>query len=422
MKEKIFNIVRTATFYQTGFVTAATITNGFLGLVFYWLLARFFDPATLGFYVVFATAAGLVSDVFTIGTDTGVVNFVGKYIKSDKEKAFRFLKIALETKVIVSILVLVIGWFLVPVVAVNFLGKPELTSALRFALVGATAWLFFGFSSSGLQSLQKFFEWGALNIFSNLGRLILVYLLFLIGILNINSTIIVYIAFPFVAFLFSFLLLPNFLLVKNESQVAREFFHYNKWVAIFTMIAAVSSRLDVFLVTRLLPLASVGIYSVALTLSSVVPQIVGAVGTVVAPKLAGLDTKEKAIGYLKKLQLFVGGLSGLGVIVGVLVGYVFIRRFYASVYFGSFLPFVILLVAQAIFLFSIPVHLAVIYYFSYPKLFVLVSLVNITIVGGLGWVLIPSFGYVGAALAVLVGNVSNFIIPFVWVVAKFKKE
>lgn len=415
-------VIKTATFRYTSLVGFATIINGVLGFIFFWFLARVFQPDTLGVFMVAVTAASLITDVSTVGTETGVINFVGRFIRTEHEKALRFLKLALEIKIIVSAIVLLLGFVLAPVVASSILGKSQLVLPLRFALFGAVTGLFFAFSTSSLQAIQKFFEWGVVNIFSNAGRLIIVFLLFIFGILTVQSGLIVYIVVPFIAFLFSFLFLPKFLTVRNQTQVFGEFFHYNKWVAIFTLIAAISSRLDTFLITRLMSLGDVGVYSIAVTLTGVVPQLVGAVGTVVAPKLTSFDSREKAIDYLKKLQIFVSGLCVLGILVGIPVGYFFIKGFYGSNYFGSFAPFVILLVAQAVFLFSVPVHMATIYYFSYPKLFVLISIIDLMIILGLGSFLIPSFGYVGAAVTVLAGNISNFIIPFVWVIASFKKK
>ena len=84
-------------------------------------------------------------------------------------------------------------------------------------------------------------------------------------------------------------------------------------------------------------------------------------------------------------------------------------------------PFVILLFAQAVFLVSIPVHTSIFYYFSKPKVFVFVGALHLVLVSFLGWLLISRFGYVGAALTMLVGNIFNFIAPGIWVLKEFKK-
>lgn len=281
--------------------------------------------------------------------------------------------------------------------------------------------LLFSFATFSVQAIQKFLAWSILNISINLLRLLTVALLIYLGLLTLDSTLAVYVFFPFLGFLVGLFILPNFFKVKNEVEVAKRLFSYNIWVAAFTLIAAISSRLDTFLSTRLLSLEEVGIYSVAVNLASIVPQVVFALGTVAAPKLASFNSDKKAVSYLKKLQLFVFGLCGSGLAIGIPLSYFLIPALYGQVYTASIPPLIILLVAQAIFLFSVPVHTGVTYYFGYPKLFVWVSLVHLAIVLGLGWVLISNFGIIGAAWTVLLGSVSNFLIPAIWILRKFRK-
>ncbi len=412
-------IYRSKTVRQSIVTSSSTIINGLLGVAFYILIARVLGPSEFGILVVALTTLTLVSDIATIGTDTGIVKFVGKYFNSDRAKALQFLKLGLELKFFVGLAVLFLGLLIVPFVATNLLGKAELIIPLRFAIVGAFGMLLFSFSTSSLQAIQKFWTWGMVNIFANGLRLAVIFFLSFSNKLNLSGTLTSYIACIFLGFFIALTFLPNFFKAKKERSLAREFFDYNKWIAIFMMIAPISSRLDTYLTTKFLSLSDVGIYGVATSLSAVGSQIVAGITTVVAPKLAGFDTDQKAINYLKKLQILVIGLAVLGIIVGISVSKFAIPFFYGNEYLGSVAPLAVLIVAQAVFLISIPAHSSVIFYFSYPKLFVYISIVHLIITVALGWILIPSFGYIGAALTVLVGNVSNLIIPGVWALKKF---
>lgn len=420
--EKIKVALESKTVRQSAVTSFATIINGLLGVLFYVLTARFLGPENFGILVVSLTALTLVSDIATIGTDTGIVKFVGQYFKKDRNKALKFLKLGLKIKFFVGLSVLILGWFLVPLIAKYLLVKPELIIPLRFAIVGSFVTLLFTFATSSLQAIQKFWTWGAVNIASNALRLGLVAVLISVGFLNVNATLTIYIVCILLGFFVSLLFLPNFFKAKNEGLLAGDFLHYNKWVAVFVTIAALSGRLDTFISTRILSLADVGIYGVATGLASIGSQIVSGIATVVAPKLASMDTDQKAIVYLKKLQLLTLVLAVLAIIVGSAAGYIIIPLFYGQSYISSITPFIILLVAQAIFLISVPAHSSVIFYFSYPKLFVYISLVHLVIIGALGWFMITNFGVVGAAYTVLIGNISNFVIPGVWVLNKFSKK
>ena len=421
MKEKILKIIRTKTLRQSVVTATGTIINGVIGWIFYILVARNLGPSNFGIFSVATATIGLLSSIFNVGVDTGLVRFVGKYISSDKEKAFRFMKLGLKVKIISGVALITIGWFLIPFFAYTVLDKPELLFPLRLSLIGAFGWLLSFFVTSCLQATQKFFSWVGLNIFMTSLRLFAVLGLIYFGISNINFSLYAYIYSPFIGFLLGITFLPKFFKVKDEGSIAKEFFHYNKWVAIFTVIAAISSRLDIYLSTRLLSLSDLGIYSVANNLSSIVSEIVLALATVVAPKLASFVSVIDAKRYLKKLQLFVIALSVFGVAFGIPLSYYVIPKLYGLSYTPSILPFSILLISQAIFLISVPVHTSIYYYFSEPKVFVFVCLGQIILISTLGWYAISTYGYIGAAFTMLVGNLFNFVVPGLWVLNKLKK-
>lgn len=416
------DIIKSKTIYQSFITSSSTIINGLLGVAFYILTARFLGPTAFGILTVSLTTLSLVSDIAAVGTNTGIVKFVGQHFESDRTKALRFLKLGFEVKLVVGMIVLILGFALVPFIATVLLSKPELIGPLRFAIVGSFASLLFTFATSALQAIQKFWTWGAVNVFANVLRVAAVLLLAYLSFLNLNTTLIVYVSCVLFGFFMALLFLPNFYKVKGELSLSREFFHFNKWVAMFVLIAAFSGRLDTYLTTKLLSLRDVGIYGVATSLSAIGSQIVAGITTVVAPKLASFDTEKKAIIYLKKLQLFVAILALLTVIIGIPLSFLIVPLLYGSQYSGSIVPLAILVVAQAIFLFSVPAHSSVIYYFSYPKLFVYISIVHVLIIGILGYTLISRFGYVGASVTVLVGNLSNFVIPAAWALRKFNSR
>ncbi len=412
-------VFKTKTFRQSGITFSGIFISGALGAIFFIILARHLGPVSFGIFSVSIAALTLISDIGNIGTNTGVVRFVGKYIQKEKKKALRFLKLGLKVKIVVWLLLFILGWRLIPWIVEAILRKPELLFPLRLAIIGVGGALLFSFSTFAIQAIQRFWIWSGLHVSINFLRLLGAGLLISLGLLSLESSLIIYIIFLFLGFFLGLLFLPNFLPIKGENKVSREFFSYNKWVALFILIAAISSRLDIFLSTRLLSLKEVGIYSVAISLAAIVPQIVSALATVAAPKLAGFTNVKQAISYLKKLQVFSIGLAVAGILIGIPLAYFLIPVLYGSEYIASIIPFAILLLAQAIFLISVPAHTSVIYYFSYPKLFVWISLGHLLIIAGLGWVLISSYGFIGAALAVLIGNIFNFLVPAIWALRRF---
>jgi len=242
-----------------------------------------------------------------------------------------------------------------------------------------------------------------------------------VGILTSDNVLLIYVLIPFIGFFVGLRLIPvSFLKVKEESSIARDFFKYNKWVAIFLVAAAVGARLDTFISARLLSATEVGIYSAANQLIQIVPQIVVAISTVVAPKMAGMSSIGELVRYMKKVQVLVLGLAILGIVSIPFVVYL-IPLIYGQSYLASVPVFIILLLAYLIFLISVPIHNSVFYYFSYPKLFFYLSIAHATLIGVVGWNLILSMGVMGAAITVLIGQLFNFIVPLIWVLRKIRK-
>ena len=410
----------TSTLRQSGVTFVGTLVNGVFGAVFYILTARALGPASFGLMSVVIAVGTLVATFADFGTDTGIVRFVSASYKTDKLRAYRFIKLALKTKLISGSILTVSGILLSDTIAIVVFQKPELGPGLRIGFTAVFTYLLLGFVVNILKSMQKFFLWSAVQVGANILRLLVIGGMFLLGVLTVTSAVWTYsltlLAGAIVGFIF--LIPKDFLKVSGEGHVAKEFFHYNKWIASFTMVAAVSSRLDVFIAARLLPPAEIGFYSAANQLVYIVPQIVGAIGTVLAPKMAEM-ADGSIVPYLKKTQAMVTALAALGIfgipIVTFLVPYIF-----GSAYLAAIPLFVILLFAMLMFLLSVPANNAVLYYFSYPKLFFLVSLGHLAIMGVLGWVLISSYGIMGAAITVLVGSTFNFIVPVLWVVRKIR--
>lgn len=416
------SILGTATFKQSQITIIGTILNGFLGAVFYILMARFLGVFNFGLLTVSIATLTLIADIVDFGTNTGIVRFVSSSLISEENKSLKFLKLGLEVKFAVWILVIAVGIYLSPFIANNIFNKAELILPLKLVMFGVGGALLFSFATSTLQAFQRYFTWSVVNISANFFRVLLILILVFYQQLTFISGLLVYLFLPFFGFFLTLLFIParKIFTAKDELGIAKEFFTYNFYVALFTLIAALSSRLDTFLTARLLTVQDLGIYGVANQLVQVVPQIVGALGVVAAPKFAGFQSIKQMLVYFKKFQLMVLGLAFLGTFV------IFISPFFIPLIFGveykeTVLPFIILFLAMLVFLISMPLHSSIIYYFGKPQVFVWISIGHLLIISFLGYFLISNYGITGAAMSVLIGTVFNFIAPLSWFLMRLRR-
>ncbi len=419
--EFLEKIIRTKTFEHSVITLLGTGVNGVLGVLFFILLARELGPSEFGLVSVSIVFLTLISDIADLGINTGLINFISKHIHSDTIKVKKFLKLGLESKIFFWFVVLISGWFLSPFIADYFLLKIELIMPLRLALVGVGGAMLFSFTTNSLQALQLYRVWSMLNIGANTFRLLITITLISLLTLTPGSALLTYIAVPFFGFLVGMFFLPKrFLKVKDEFSIAKDFFHFNKWIALSILISAFASRVDTFFLTRLTSFSDVGIYSAASQLTSFLPQITYAIAAVVAPKLGGFASPILAFTYLKKLQLYTLGIAALSLVAIPLAIFV-IPVFYGKSFIESIPVFVILFFSQLIFLLSLPSHQSIFYYFSKPKVLTFVSFFHLLIISLICYFLILKFGVIGAAWGVFIGSLFNLLVPGLYVLKKFRK-
>ncbi len=417
------SIIKTATFKESQITVLGTVINGILGALFYIVLARFLGPSDFGILIVSLTTLVMVADIADIGTNTGLVRFVSSNLSSDREKAYKFLKLSLEVKIIAWFVVLLIFFFLSPVLATQVFYKSELVIPLHLVSFGVGGALLFTFATSALQAYQKYFLWSLLNIGTNFLRLALIFIFSYFFLLSVESSLMIYIAMPFLGFFVALFLIParNIFQIKNEQRLSREFFRYNIPVAIFTIIAAFSSKLDTFLNASLLPVKDVGIYGIANQLVQIMPQVVAGLGLVAAPKFSSFTNNEQMMTFLKKFQLLVAGLVVFGLMLLPVAIYL-VPVIIGQAYQEAIFPFIFLFLAMLVFLFSVPVHSSVMFYFGRPDIFIWISIGHLFIIGGLGYFMISNFGVIGASLTVLTGTIFNFLYPLIWLLIKLRRK
>ena len=414
--------IETNTFKQSGLTLLFTVVNGLLGLVFYIYLARILGPSDFGLFSLSIVVLAVVADIGNMGINTGIVNFVSKYLDLDPKRSLQFLKLGLFSKLAISVVVILLGYLLSPFISSNLFSKPVLMLPLRLVFIGVgTTWLF-SFTTSYYQAMQKFFSWGTIQVFTNLIRLSLIIFFGVSSELNLILALIIYIIAPLIGFIIGFINISiEFFREKIDQSVKSEFFSYNKWVAVFSGVSALSSRSDTFVLGRLVTAEGIGLYSAANQMVQVIPQLIGAIGTVVAPKYSSFGDLNKMLAYFKKLQIMVVGIALIILLSTPLVRLIMIY-FLGAEYSSSFSIFILLLLAMLIFLVSVPLHNAIIYYFSYPKLFSYLSVLNLIIVFPLAYFLTFRFGVFATPYAVICGNLVNFVIPYIWFTKRIRKN
>lgn len=357
---------------QSILMVAGTVLNSLLGLAFYVLAARSISVSEFGQFM-FVLACGLI--VAEIG-DFGFTNALIKFGQKDNfPKVFTAVFIQ---RVILTAIILPFGIF--------WPGQAAVALSL----------LFFSLGYQSLIARQKYSLYILDNIFGNILRL---GLLFMVG--PVWAFILANISAFIIALVFLQIKL-NFLEVKKQFM---EIAGFSGWLGGSYSLASLASKIDVPILYAFAGPVAVGIYSSAQKLASVVPQVAGAVESVFAPKLAKGESVFKDY-FL--IALFVG----FGLVVASFLSPWLILPFGAK-YAQSATVLSIFLLGFIPFCLSGPFAATILYKFTKSRWHFFVNLGTLAVSVTLYFIFIPEFAGAGAALAILGSNLAGFGLYYV---------
>src|SRR3990167_11366718 len=103
--EFLQKLFRKKTIAHSAITFSGTFINGALGIIFFILLARFLGPEDFGLISIAILSLTLIADIADVGINTGIINFVSKYISEDKNRAYKYLKLGFQYKLL--------SWFVI---------------------------------------------------------------------------------------------------------------------------------------------------------------------------------------------------------------------------------------------------------------------------------------------------------------------
>ena len=402
---------RTATARQSALTSVSTLANGFLGALFYFLLARLLGAFDYGVFSVIVTTMITLAAVFDFGSDQSLIMFVPKF---PAPEFFPYAKLALLVKLASSLVIFLAFYFFSTPIAGSVFHQPSLSAALPLVGIGVFTQLLFSFSTSLAQAQQKYLLWGGLFVGTNFFRLLFLFLLYFSAHLHSLSVIFIYLLFPFLGFLFYVLVTRlHFGRARITGAVVRRFFSFNKWVVGFTLLSAVASRLDVFFTARYANLVAVGVYSLAGQIATIMPQLTSAIGAVTAPKFSSFTSSRQTSVYTGKTALLSFGVAVISALVLIPLSLV-VFSFSGKSYSAGFGPFLLLLLSLAIFLITAPVRDGLLYYYARPQIFFYTAVLQILVSCLASPVFILRYSIAGAAFVVLLNTLLTTVIYLVF--------
>lgn len=407
---QIKDLVKTKTVQQSAIVLSGNIVSTILSIITTILIARKIGPVGYGILAIYLTTYTAVLGMTDFGLGTTAVKLISSNLDKNPHKSHVYMKVIVFMEIIAGIIVAIAGILFSRTIA-NSLGGENLLFPVRMAFVAAAFASTGAFVGPFLAAHQKFFKNSVFGVSQSIIKTLGVVFLFFTLLININNIIIFYTLINIIAFFVGILISPKGFLeksTKNENKKAfKDIFHFSKWILLSYFASVISSRLDIFLLSRFRGPEEVGIYAAAQQLAQIMPLITGALTTVLLPRVSKMKTKTELKGYLKKVVL--GSiLIDILLIPLIIFANMIVKIIFGSKFDSSIELFRILLFGFMFAVISGPTSL-VLYAKNKPKSLTAISYATLIITVILNFILIPRFGANGAAYVFVLSNLIALI-------------
>ncbi len=414
---RIKTILQKRALHQAFFVYVGSMVNGVSLFALNIILARILNQELFGIFSLSVLVLMTVAELSDFGLNMGLLRFAPYYIATNQpDKLKQLIKTIWRWRTALT-LVLTIGGVVLAYPLSRFVfGQIKLTPYLIFASLGIGGVILLGFLATYLQAKQRFFYQASLQSLKGFLRLLIVVVLAWLGVKSLFVYLSVYVCIPWLLFLLNFKVLPeNFRKTEVDIEVKKKLHaqlaQFSFWLTVSSFMSILVSRVDQVMVSRLLGLEEVAVFTVAWQLIQFFPVIYSSISSVLMPKISSLTDKESLKVFVKRSFKWVAVVVvGLGMLV---YPSQYLIHFLFGVKYDASMPiYVILAYGYLLGVLVVPFSL-VINVFNKTHWVTVSGVMQmvVTLVGNI--IFIPLYGIMGAAYTFAVGA----ILTFIWNVA-----
>lgn len=410
---KLKSFIFSATAKDTYVLFAGNMVSAILGFVFIFLVAKYISREEFGIFSAALNLVIILTSLSDLGITAGLVNFISKAdSENDDETSFKYQKAGLIIKISAVIFLSLLVVLFAPQISKYMLASSSPIISIWVAIISFALFVPMYFPYV-LQAKKKFIQSMAVDNIYYLFRLFaLLFFIFTTGLTLYGAFSSALLGF-FVSLILSFSFLGlKFLRSKPEIQIYKNLMSFSGWVGVNRIISAISGRLDLQMLAILSTAYLTAGYSMASRIASIAIIFTSSYSAVLAPRFSSMGDLEKEKRYLIKSTLGVLPIIAITISSFFVIG-PFIKTFF-PIYLDVVDVYKYLILSIVPFMFTAPSVTAIVYAMNKPKFIGLYSFIQLLMIFGLNYYLIPKFGYLGPVLTSFVSN--TFLAVFTWVV------
>ncbi|OGY21996.1 MAG: hypothetical protein A3A65_03055 [Candidatus Chisholmbacteria bacterium RIFCSPLOWO2_01_FULL_49_14] len=421
MIKRLTRLIRSDTAKDASTMTIGTAVAALLAAVFFIIAARRLGPKEFGIFSLATAASFMFADMVDLALNAALVRFVAAERNKEEGKAEKYMKYILKIKLGIGMLLMVIVALFAPILSKLLFGSP-LPTILFLTGLGTAFQLLYTFGIAHLQAIQRFAKAAFLTALLPGLRLVGLLLLLFFSSMTTTPTLVIYFSATAILIAVSMVVIPRgYLFVRGEGEIAKPFLKYTLPLSAGFAIAAVSGRIDNFILANLSGSTAVGFYAAAFRLFTPFQFLAGSLSTVFAPRFAGFTNLSEARSYFRKGILAIC-LMSFGLLIFLPFSPFIINLFYGSDYVQSVSVLRILFFGFALFLLQVPFTSTILFYLAKTRVFALISGVQLILIVVGNFALIPRFQENGSAMAFLATQLMVLVMLAIYTLLQLREE
>lgn len=304
-------------------------------------IARVLGPVAKGTYSLLVNFALIITTIGIFGINSSVLYFLGKQKYSIKSLYSNGLFLLIINSLILLIIFFIFGKFF----RISFLEaiKPSYIFIILFSI---PALLLTYLSIGIILGKNKITAYNQLAVISSVFSLLIFIILVVVFKQRILGALSAYVLSAILSacvYVFAISRLSRFSVVFNRSVIT-DLLNYGSRTFLGHIFLILSLRATLFFVNYFTELALVGYYAIAISLAEIILFVPDAVGTVLFPKLASIESNfaDKLTCRVSRTMLFFSAVAGVFFFI---FGRSLVVLVYGETYIPAVRPFLILLPA-----------------------------------------------------------------------------
>lgn len=374
------------------------------------LLARFFGKSTISLYAVTISLLTLLIAISDSGIGNSVVKFINQY-KGEKERINSFLKTGLYFRFVTGLIIALSGVYLAEVLALNFYKNTKLYIPFLISFLGVIVLTLHSYIAMKMQAEEQFVRRSIFLTLTAILRFVsvLIVVLWAPNEMNLKFAVLIYILSPLVLTILYSRHIIEVMKLNIEKQwyfkTAKQLFNYSKWMFLSMLAVLLIMRLDQFMLLKLSDPEETSIYVVATQVAMVLPLFADSLSTVLLPKITKntMSLNEYRNQLFKRLGPFCLLILFILELLSPLLPILFGKEYQDSV------PVLrILILAFVIGIILNPLSL-IFHQKSQIYFLTVLNYIQLILMFGFNYFLIPLMGAIGAAISSLLVRVVSLI-------------